>query len=227
VKIFCIGLSRTGTQSLNKALCLLGYSALHYPGIVSYRLGKAYFEQEIIEQYDAFSDLTVAMFYKVLDETYADAKFILTIRDVDEWIKSCERLYHPNKVLNQWCDCFPPLNPFLLPVVGFLKGFRWKGLRVEKTQCPSVIKPLVRLKIFNTVTFDADKYRRAYSRHTKDVLTHFSAREGKLLVMDICSGDSWEKLCPFLNKPLRQEPFPAEDPWKEQLDARQKSSHSV
>jgi hypothetical protein len=32
-----------------------------------------------------------------------------------------------------------------------------------------------------------------------------------LLIMDICSGDGYEKLCPFLNIPILKETFPKEN----------------
>jgi Sulfotransferase domain len=40
---------------------------------------------------------------------------------------------------------------------------------------------------------------------------YFENRPGKLLVIDICNGDGYEKLCPFLGLPTINEAFPKEN----------------
>lgn len=77
MKIFGIGLTRTGTTSLTEALKILGYSVVHCP--MSY---------EEIEDHDASTDTAVAARFEFLDLLYPDSKFILTIRDLDSWIDS-------------------------------------------------------------------------------------------------------------------------------------------
>lgn len=37
---------------------------------------------------------------------------------------------------------------------------------------------------------------------------YFKDRQDDLLIMNICSGEGWEKLCPFLNKKIPSVPFP-------------------
>lgn len=63
-KIFCIGLSKTGTVSLNHALNILGIKAKHYPAINA----AMYVD---IEKHDAISDTPVAGVYKILDKKYS------------------------------------------------------------------------------------------------------------------------------------------------------------
>ena len=41
-----------------------------------------------------------------------------------------------------------------------------------------------------------------------DIKEYFKDRPGDLLVMNICEGEGWEKLCPFLGVPIPNEPFP-------------------
>jgi hypothetical protein len=81
MKIFGIGLTRTGTTSLTEALKILGYSAVHCP--MSY---------EEIEDHDASTDTAVAARFEFLDLLYPNSKFILTIRDLDSWIDSAASL---------------------------------------------------------------------------------------------------------------------------------------
>lgn len=83
MKIFGIGLSRTGTTTLTKALNILGYSCVHYPHTL-----------DEIEHYDAATDAPVAIAFKELDQKYPGSKFILTTRDVNSWLKSIEWLFN-------------------------------------------------------------------------------------------------------------------------------------
>jgi hypothetical protein len=80
-KVFGLGLSRTGTNSLNAALEALGYRALHYPP-----------PQQVMvqaEEYDALTDTPVIPYMEALDARYPSALFVLTVRDIDEWLASC------------------------------------------------------------------------------------------------------------------------------------------
>lgn len=42
----------------------------------------------------------------------------------------------------------------------------------------------------------------------KEVLRYFKNRKDQFLVLNIIDGDGWEKLCPFLDKPMPDRPFP-------------------
>ncbi len=62
--------------------------------------------------------------------------------------------------------------------------------------------------IYGRDTYQKKNHRKVYNDHVNDVLTYFKDRKDDLLVMDICGGDGWEKLCPFLGKPIPNKPFP-------------------
>ena len=94
IKIFGIGLSRTGTLSLTEALKELGYMTIHYPPIPKFF--------EIIDEYDAFTDITVSCNYKILDKKYLGSKFILTIRNKESWLKSCENHLKVSILKDKW-----------------------------------------------------------------------------------------------------------------------------
>lgn len=51
-------------------------------------------------------------------------------------------------------------------------------------------------------------YRKTFEAHNREVLDYFSERPDDLLVLDLAKGDGWEKLCPFLGKPVPAMPFP-------------------
>jgi hypothetical protein len=51
-------------------------------------------------------------------------------------------------------------------------------------------------------------YVRRFEAHNEDVLDYFKRRPNDLLVMNLATGDGWEKLCPFLDKIALGLPFP-------------------
>lgn len=93
-KIFGIGLSKTGTTSLARAVEILGYKTRDYIGVTRYRTGDlSCINLREIDENDAFTDTPIPSFYKQLDERYPNSKFILTTRNVDAWLKSCKKQF--------------------------------------------------------------------------------------------------------------------------------------
>jgi hypothetical protein len=64
-----------------------------------------------------------------------------------------------------------------------------------------------RMLLYETVVYDREKFIAAYNRHHEDVRRYFADRPNDLLEMDITKGDGWEKLCPFLELPIPDQPF--------------------
>jgi hypothetical protein len=86
-RIFGIGLSKTGTHSLTRALDVLGRSCVHFPdpGLM---LDGRY--EEALGDHDAATDVSVAAFYPQLDRAFPGSRFVLTLRDVEAWLDSVE-----------------------------------------------------------------------------------------------------------------------------------------
>ena len=90
--MFGIGLSRTGTLSLNVALTILGIKAEHFPHdtVTARELRRGTYDLSILRDTQALTDITVAPYYAQLDETFPGSKFILTTRPVESWLCSVE-----------------------------------------------------------------------------------------------------------------------------------------
>ena len=91
MKIFCLGLSKTGTNSLTDALNILGYRAVHWhytKKVFSYNKDEIVIHDDKFIGYDAFSDTPIARIYIELDKKYPGSKFILTLRDELKWAES-------------------------------------------------------------------------------------------------------------------------------------------
>ena len=65
--------------------------------------------------------------------------------------------------------------------------------------------------LYGSVVFNETKFTETLFRHTQEIKDYFSGRENDLLIMDITKGDGWEKLCPFLDKPIPSENIPKEN----------------
>ena len=90
MKIFGLGLSRTGTSSLGQAIDLLGFPTIHYPydSDTYQELTCGNYKLSVLKKYDAVVDISVAPFYAQLDIAFPGSKFILTVRDEAAWLAS-------------------------------------------------------------------------------------------------------------------------------------------
>jgi len=167
-KVFGIGLSRTGTVSLTAALKRLGYRAKHYPHLLKVI--------ETAEAYDAVTDSPVVPYMETLARLYPKARFVLTVRDEESWLASCEAHYA------------------LKPIKRIMAWKLWN-----------------RRATYGIETYERELFRRVYRAHVVRARAFFAGQPGRLLELDICGGEGYELLCPFLGLPVLDEPFPHEN----------------
>ena len=91
-RIFGVGWHKTATTSLARALATLGYDSTHWK---SAHWAKAIWEEmkergssPTLERSYALCDLPIPILFRELDAAYPGSKFILTIRNEDEWVES-------------------------------------------------------------------------------------------------------------------------------------------
>lgn len=189
-KIFCIGLSRTGTTSLNRALEILGFNSMHYLNPSDYlsELLQGNYNWNIINRYDAVSDIPICDYFTELNYRFPNSKFILTIRpNMEEWLKSCQ---------HQMDIIVPP-----------------KILQKDAHTTTLDDHSLIRSLVYGCINFDERKYTFKYLNHLHNVLEYFDPRSVnrfiKLLILDITNDSNpWIKLCNFLEKPIPNVSFP-------------------
>ena len=91
-KIFVVGLSKTGTTSVNDALNILGIESIHYPQFYHLFDGALRFNWHWrFEKARAFSDIPVVAFLDQLLVKYPNSYIIYTSRKKETWLKSCEK----------------------------------------------------------------------------------------------------------------------------------------
>jgi hypothetical protein len=183
-KIFGLGLSRTGTRSLTSALQVLGYDCSHYPidEDTYIELANGQYDLTLLNYYDGLTDITVAPFFEEFDKVYPGSKFVLTVRDTDSWLQSCARHWYNRPAFQDTED--------------------------PDEEAPLRMRQFLRAAVYGCYNFVPSRFVSVYERHVRTVKQYFKDRPDDLLIIDICSGEGFEKLSPFLKRPIPIEPFP-------------------
>lgn len=70
------------------------------------------------------------------------------------------------------------------------------------------VRTFSRATTYGTLGFNEQRFRFVYETHQRNVEAYFRHRPQDLLVLDICAGEGWEGLCPFLGASAPRRPFP-------------------
>lgn len=188
-KIFGVGLSKTGTSSLGEALNILGIKTIHYPfDDTTYKqLTKGDYNLHLLKQYQGIVDIPVAPYYAQLDEAFPGSRFILTVRDLESWLRSVDKHW---ELMMKWWHNYPDFKRF---------------------------QEFISVAVYGSIAYKKERFEFVYKTHAKNVLDYFNGRSADFLVMDICGGDGWEPLCTFLNVPVPEVPFPHANEWMHKL----------
>jgi hypothetical protein len=182
-RIFGIGLHKTATTSLSRALSILGLDAAHWPSgswvrdVWDEMNGQG--RSLTLERHYALCDLPFPILYRQLDTAYPGSKFILTTRDERDWLRSVKRHWDPayNKTRGDW-DKWPISN------------------RLHQA-------------LYGRKTFDSETMLYRYRQHNAEVREYFRNRPADLLDMNM-ERDGWPELCAFLGKQIPSAPYPRE-----------------
>ena len=191
-KVFGIGLSKTGTTSLALALTRLGIKTIDYPHdpATLRELEQGHFRLSVLEQHQAVTDTPVAIYYAQLDKLYPGSKFVLTVRDKEPWLRSVEDHW---KFSEEWAQRHLPFRRFTY---------------------------FIHAAVYGTYAFERERFSFVYDQHVRSVMEYFSNRPEDLLVLDVCRGEGYEKLCPFLGLSVIDEAFPRVNTRHEKTERR-------
>jgi len=178
-KIFVIGLSRTGTSSMHRALRHYGYRSLHWVNHLTGALPDA-LDHHL---FDAFSDINISAVFESLYFQFPSARFIWTERPAASWSRSVEAHYrnfagvtHPSELLS--------------PAHALRFGAR-NG------------------EIHASVYANHDSWSAAHAAYQTRVEAFFADKPAeKLLRISVTSGEEWDPISEFLDRPTPDAPFP-------------------
>jgi hypothetical protein len=195
-----MGLCKTGTSSLTEALNTLGIRTIHYPhDDQTYEdLRSGNYRLRIMDEYRGVTSIAVATYYAQLDAAFPGSKFILTVREKESWLRSIELHW---RLLMSWWDNYP----------------KFKRFHEYISAC-----------VYGSIGFHRDRFSYVYDLHVRNVQAYFAGRPDDFLVLDVCGGEGWENLCPFLGLPNPKVPFPHANEWMHRLmDAAKEIAHLI
>ncbi|GJM37526.1 MAG: hypothetical protein DHS20C19_08930 [Acidimicrobiales bacterium] len=178
-KVFVIGLSRTGTSSMHRALEACGLRSVHWvnrltgalPDVFDYHL------------HDAFSDINVSASFESLYADFPSACFILTQRPRESWTRSIAAHYENYAGVTEPAELLAPAHEQ-----------RFGGRYGE----------IHRSLYSNHPTWEA-----AYDAFHQRVDTFFADKPAaSLLRIAVTQGEGWEPLGRFLDVATPDLPFP-------------------
>jgi hypothetical protein len=195
-KVFCIGMNKTGTTSLEGALKQFGYKLGNQieGELLLHEYGKRNFKTiiDFCHTAEAFQDVPFSLpfLFITLDQIFPNAKFILTIRDsTEQWYNSMvnfhSKIYGGGKI---------PTEDDLKNAIYRYKGKPWDSNRILFNTPPG--QPYHKPTLFAY-----------YENHCYNVREYFRGKSN-LLVINVSEDESYLKLCSFLGKVPKGKNFP-------------------
>lgn len=190
-KVFGIGLSKTGTTSLARALNILGYDA------VSWTRGGRVLGWPEFYLVDAATDTPCCAHFESLYYTFEKSTFIYTVRDIEEWVQSAKSYFgldSPRGFRRHWND------------EEYWNGNTWHSDWQQENAFRT-------LRIHECLYSQHETWEEAYRIYDERVRYFFADKpEDRLMTMNIPAGDGWKKLCRFLERDHPDQPFPHANP---------------
>lgn len=179
-KIFCIGLNKTGTVSLHEAFLMLGFTSVHFIS-------------------DKGEDIK-----EIIKNNHENNEKLL--KGIEEYNAYSDWALPSTNMLFKEFDKQYPGSKFILNTRDLES---WINSREKHVNRIPNLKQLQKEHPDNPwYTIDKENWKNEYNQHHEEVNKYFKGREDELLVFNVIDGDSWEKLCPFLDADLPKKPFP-------------------
>jgi hypothetical protein len=192
MEIIGVGLSRTGSMSLRYALDDLGFKCYHMEVAartfsrgdldlwLDFMEGRTDMDWDaVFDGYEATMDTPPALYFEELYKKYPNAKYILTVRNPDNWYKSLSKLMNMHDTLVEKLQFLPRFKAFQR-VYRILES----KLKTEGNDQESLIN--------------------FYNNHNESVKALIP--NDQLLVFEV--KDGYKPLCDFLGIPAPAEEFP-------------------
>lgn len=187
-----VGMGRTGTTSIQRALEQLGYRAYNFEAVMREdhfdawrRLAEGTEEPDwpiLFSGYDASISWPACFLYRELMEAYPAAMFILTTRDPERWAESVIRTSK---------------------VISTVRKARF----IPRARAMTGLMDALLVPVFGGIPPQKGRAISAFERHNAAVEAYIPPE--KLLVYEV--KDGWDPLCGFLGKPIPDVPFPYEN----------------
>jgi hypothetical protein len=208
-KVFGIGYNKTGSSTLEEVFRRMGYLVP-----VQWEQESALTEEvqrgnygplrDFVSRYEAFQDMPFSqdMTFVACDVLFPGSKFILTVRDPDDWFRS---------MLNFHRKVFGFDSPDEIGEA-FFKGkdfyIRTNYIYENKRRMVQRLEGHALLDDWSLL-YDPDHYKAIYLNRNREILSYFQHRPDDLLVIDITREADTRRICGFLGRdPAEAIPMP-------------------
>ena len=231
--VLCCGFARTGTYTLHKSLDILGFgptwhglTVLMYDDDIKWDMNEFWLDaykkrnngdsiewDKLFDKhgFNSAADFPPCDFYKEMYQYYKNStkyngiKFILTIRDANEWYNSVLNSIYPHTIPCSW-------KSWLLYYLSYkfrqqynvwdeMANYNWNGWSKFVSHKQDVIA--------------------SYKKRNNDIVQYFSDKNDDLLLIYNVK-DGWPRLCKFLNVNVPDKPFPFQNKRNEFNDKENK-----
>ncbi len=200
-KVFGIGFNKTGTTTLETIFHLYGLSIPNQrdqEAIICHQLWHGNYTplKEFVSQYDAFQDQPFSRdsSYIICDALFPNSKFILTIRDSNEWFQSLSKFHE--KIFK-----FQDINKVTEEELREKADYLYENYFYETTKRFLTIVEDDELSVRWDLLYNKDFYIAKYERRNADIIDYFKHRPTDLLVIDLTNEANTSKIVEFLNLP--------------------------
>ena len=198
-KVFVVGMSRTGTFSIKRALETLYRGKAYHMSEVINKPQHLQFWSELIsgtvkpeevdwrqffEGYIAITDMPSAHFFEPIAKAFPKMKVVLTYRNEQDWLNSYTRLMS-SAMSFRFIRFLPPLNR-LWPFSEKLHELLFGETAIDKGK----VQP--------------DRILAGYRKHNRQVRLSFHNKN----LLEFRVKDGWPPLCDFLEVDIPSTPFP-------------------
>jgi hypothetical protein len=198
-KVFGIGFNKTGTTSLEAIFKLLGFR-VPVQTEQELRIVKQLYNGnfrpliEWVNQHDAFQDMPFSQgeCYAQVDALFPGSKFILTIRDSEDWFESLCRfhvkIWGVSSVHELDQEFFKDKDPYLY--TNYVHDSFERLVTVVKDRRPVTDWSLL---------YNREHFIEVYTRRNDRIISYFRSRPNDLLVIDFQKEQDIGKILEFFN----------------------------
>ncbi len=180
-RVFVVGLSKTGTTSMDHALGRLGFLHAHW----AHPLTNLLLRPDDATLLEAMSDTPVSNAVETLAQRHPAARFILTLRPLASWLRSMTGHYGRHR----GAPDMDSLRHLVTEPDRAPHGEAWRVVHRDLyTRHPD--------------------FPTAYAAHEARVEAVFHDAPNRILRFDVVSGDGYPKLCDFLGLAVPDEAYP-------------------
>lgn len=179
-KIFCIGLNKTGTSSLHAAFKILAIKSVH------------------------FKDDSGNNIKDIILNNYLSKDNILQGLEHYDAFSDWNKGNHSLDIFKEFDKQYPN-SKFILNI---REVSAWLDSREKHVKRNQERKKKYPNEDITWLKIDRASWETYYHNHYNEVFDYFKNRKDDLLIFDVSKGDGWEKLCPFLDVPIPNVPFP-------------------